>query len=270
MEKQSPARGLPSPQWIPLSRSMALLLTRMRLFGWAIFLVALMFILTWFGYRLCVGFFEEISRPLFGTVPDPQSFFGWITYSAWLAAHWIFTVFLKVLAFYLAFILAYTLSTPGYALLSAAAERLHQGSLADPEPERGLMSLFYDIAEGAKIGLLGIVVTIIAFAANFVPVIGQLIVFLLYTGYSTLMFIDFPASRRNWNLTEKLRWLGRHPVPTLRLGLLPALVSMVPLLNIFVIALLFPLLTIHATVNFNALQQEASPLARSPGRYHSG
>jgi CysZ protein len=269
MEKQSPARGLPSPLWIPLSRSMALLLTRLRLFGWALFLVALTFILTWFGYRLCVDFFEDLSRPLFGTVSDPDSLFGWIKYSAWLAAHWTFTVFLKVLAFYLAFIAAYTLATPGYALLSAAAERLHQGPPADPEPARGLMSLFYDIAEGAKIGLLGVVVTVIAFAANFVPVIGQIIVLLLYTGYSTLMFIDFPASRRNWNLTEKLRWLGRHPYPTLRLGLLPALVSMVPLLNIFVLALLFPLLTIHATVNFNAIQRGASPLAPSPRECHA-
>ncbi|HSL38794.1 MAG TPA: EI24 domain-containing protein [Desulforhopalus sp.] len=269
MEKQSPAKGLSSPLWIPLSRSMALLLTRLRLFGWALFLVALTFILTWFGYRLCVDFFVDLSRPLFGTVSDPDSLFGWIKYSAWLAAHWTFTVFLKVLAFYLAFIAAYTLATPGYALLSAAAERLHQGPPADPEPARGLMSLFYDIAEGAKIGLLGVVVTVIAFAANFVPVIGQIIVLLLYTGYSTLMFIDFPASRRNWNLTEKLRWLGRHPYPTLRLGLLPALVSMVPLLNIFVLALLFPLLTIHATVNFNAIQRGASPLAPSPRECHA-
>jgi CysZ protein len=269
MEKQSPARGLPSPLWIPLSRSLALLLTRLRLFGWALFLVALTFILTWYGYRLCVDFFVDLSRPLFGTVSDPDSLFGWIKYSAWLAAHWTFTVFLKVLAFYLAFIAAYTLATPGYALLSAAAERLHQGPPVDPEPARGLMSLFYDIAEGAKIGLLGVVVTVIAFAANFVPVIGQIIVLLLYTGYSTLMFIDFPASRRNWNLTEKLRWLGRHPYPTLRLGLLPALVSMVPLLNIFVLALLFPLLTIHATVNFNAIQRGTSPLAPSPRECHA-
>ena len=108
--------------------------------------------------------------------------------------------------------------------------------------------------EGIKIAVFGIVVTIVALFINFIPGIGQAAVFLLYTYYSALMFIDYPASRRRWSLGEKIGWLRNQSSPAFRIGVLPALVSMVPLLNIFAMALLFPILTIHATLNFSAIE----------------
>ena len=89
---------------------------------------------------------------------------------------------------------------------------------------------------------------------NFIPGIGQASVFLLYTYYSALMFIDFPASRRRWSLGRKIHWLQNHSSSAFRIGILPAFVSMIPIVNIFAMALLFPLLTIHATLNFSTIQ----------------
>jgi CysZ protein len=68
------------------------------------------------------------------------------------------------------------------------------------------------------------------------------------------MFVDYPASRRGWSLGRKLHWLRTHSSPAFRLGVLPALISMIPLLNIFAIALIFPLLTVHSTLNFSAIE----------------
>jgi CysZ protein len=98
---------------------------------------------------------------------------------------------------------------------------------------------------------------------GFIPVVGQLAVFAIYTYYSALMFIDYPTSRRHWGLGRKLSWLRNYSAPAFRLGILPAAVSLVPLLNIFMIALLFPLLTIHATLNFVVIEG-SGPLPPAP------
>ena len=95
-----------------------------------------------------------------------------------------------------------------------------------------------------------------ALVVSFVPVIGQITVFLLYTYYSALMFVDYPTSRRRWSLGEKIGWLNKHRFVAFRLGVFPALLSLIPLLNIFFLALLFPLLTVHTTLNFNVIEHD--------------
>jgi CysZ protein len=79
------------------------------------------------------------------------------------------------------------------------------------------------------------------------------------------MFIDYPASRRRWSLGRKILWLRTHNTRALRIGVLPALISIIPVVNIFAIALLFPLLTIHATLNFSAIELAEKYPAVSPG-----
>ncbi|MGD9949390.1 MAG: EI24 domain-containing protein, partial [Desulfobulbus sp.] len=90
--------------------------------------------------------------------------------------------------------------------------------------------------------------------ANFIPVAGQAAVFCIYAFYSALMFVDYPASRYRWSLGRKLSWLRHHHNQAFRLGLFPAMISMVPLLNVFLMALLFPLFTVHTTLNFLAIE----------------
>jgi CysZ protein len=69
------------------------------------------------------------------------------------------------------------------------------------------------------------------------------------------MFLDYPTSRRRWSLGRKIGWINQHRMAAFYLGILPAVVSLIPILNIFLMALLFPLLTVHATLNFSARQQ---------------
>jgi CysZ protein len=170
---------------------------------------------------------------------------------------YLFLFIVRITAFYLAFLFSYTLTCPGYVFLSAAVENIRQRSWssrnlavhehsAAPYATRFLV----DLREGCKIGLLGILVTIVALLLNFIPVLGQILAFLLYVFYSALMFIDYPASNRHWPLRRKINWLRRNYIRALRLGILPALISIVPFINIPLMALFFPVFTVHTTLNF--------------------
>ncbi|CAG35447.1 EI24 domain-containing protein [Desulfotalea psychrophila] len=170
------------------------------------------------------------------------------------ALRWLYLIGTRIICFYLSFLIAYTLTSPGYFFLSHAAEKIYAGSHFDPDAAFTLKGSLRDLWEGAKIALLGVVVTLVAFSLNFIPLLGQALVILLYTFYSTLIFIDYPASRRQWSLGRKFSWLRNNPFISLRLGIFPALISLVPVINIFGMAFLFPLMTVHATLNFVAIE----------------
>jgi len=254
MQKQLNVKPPPVAQWIPLSQSLGLIFRRKRLLGWSFLLVLVTFLLTWIGYIITVDFVDELTGNFITTAPATDTIWGWIKHKGWIVGSWMFLFVSRIVAFYFAFLFAYCLSTPGYVFLSTAAEKLHAGKHFDADASLTLSGVFIDIFEGIKIGLFGIVITIVALFVNFIPGIGQAVVFLLYTYYSALMFIDFPASRRRWSLSRKIGWLRSHSSPAFRIGVLPALVSMIPLVNIFAIALLFPVLTVHTTLNFSAIE----------------
>ena len=255
MQKQYHVDSTPVAKWQPLSRSLWMIISRKSLFAWSTLLVLLTILLTWIGYHLTVDFMDGLSAQLLSVAPAPDTILGWVKNKAFLAGDWLYHIVSRILAFYLAFLLAYTLTTPGYAFLSISAEKISAGEDFDPDAKFSLTGVLIDIFEGLKIAFFGILVTIAALFVNFIPVIGQVAVFLLYTYYSALMFIDYPASRRRWSLRKKIQWLSRHSSPSFRIGILPALISLIPLVNIFAIAMLFPVLTVHATVNFSAIER---------------
>ena len=254
MQKQPHVLRPSAPEWIPLAHSLSLIFRRKKLFGWSFVLFLITITLTWIGYLVTVNFIDQLTGNFTTIAPATGSILGWIKYGGWLAGSWLFLIVSRVVSFYLAFLLAYSLSTPGYVFLSSAAEKMYAGKHFDGEANFSLAGFLADIFEGIKIACFGIVVTFVALFVNFIPVIGQAIVLLLYTYYSALLFVDYPASRRRWSLGQKLRWLRTHSSPAFRLGILPALISMIPLVNIFAIALLFPLLTVHTTLNFSAIE----------------
>lgn len=237
-------------RYIPLLQSLGFLLGKPRLLGWSLLLFCITIAFTWIGYQFCVNFVDGLTAGFFATAPDTESIWGWIKYGGWVSLKWLYLFISRIIAFYLAFLLAYTVTTPGYVFLSTSAEKLHAGERFEEDAPLTIGGILRDIFEGLKIACFGIVITIAALLANFVPLLGPVLVFLLYIYFSALMFLDYPASRRRWSLGRKLQWLKVHGGHSFRLGLLPALVSMIPILNVFLIALLFPVLTVHATLNF--------------------
>lgn len=254
MEKQYHVARSSQVKWIPLTQSLLLIFKRKRLFGWSSILILLTIGLTWLGYDLTIDFMDELTGNFINSAPATDTIVGWIKHKGWLLGKWLFLFVSRIVAFYFAFLIAYTLTTPGYVFLSSAAEKLHAGEYFDPDANLTPLGFLIDIFEGLKIAMLGLLVTAVALFLNFIPAIGQAAVLLLYTYYSALMFIDYPTSRRRWSLGRKIGWLRAHSSPAFRLGIMPALISMIPVVNIFAIALLFPLLTVHTTLNFSAIE----------------
>jgi CysZ protein len=236
-----------------------------QLLGWSFLLFAITILLTWLGYTLMVGYVDNLTGSFLNSPPVTDSLWGWLKYSGWTVGRWLLLIISRIIAFYLSFLFAYSLTTPGYVFLSTAAEKLHLGEHFNPEDAFTLRGVMTDLIEGVKIGLYGILVSIAALFVSFIPVLGLVIVFLIYTFYSALMFIDYPASRRRWTLRRKINWLADNRRIAFKLGFLPAVLSMIPLLNIFLMAVLFPVLTIHATLNFAHRQQQADMLSHRRG-----
>lgn len=243
----------PAP-WVPLTTSLVYLLRSPRLLGVSLLLILATAGLTWLAYALSLDLIHHYTGSFFTVPPTVQRFWDWPLLWGWKALKWLFFILVRVVAFYLAFVIAYSLTTPGYVFLSNWAGDRFTDRAGQGEAGLTLAGVLIDLWEGIKIGGLGLVITAMALVANFIPVIGQATVFLLYVFYSALMFVDFPSSRYRWTLEQKLGWVLRHRLACLRLGLFPALVSLVPVLNVFAMALLFPLFTIHATLNFLAIE----------------
>jgi len=246
--------------WVPLSSSAWFILRHGRLLGWSLLLVLVTAILTWGGFLLTTGFIDTFTGSFMQTGPATESWWGWVKYSGWLVAKYLFLFVSRIVAFFLAFLVAYSLSAPLYVFLSTSAEKLFCGDDFEDDEGFTVSGILRDLWEGIKIGGFGIIVTIAALAVSFVPVIGQITVFLLYAYYSTLMFIDYPASRRHWKLGRKLGWIRENGSFSFRLGLIPAVASMIPFLNLILMALIFPLFTVHATLNFYVIEHNKKVL----------
>ncbi len=242
--------------WISLAFSTSFLLRHIKLLGLSLLLVLLTSQLTWLGYQLAVDFIGGLTGHFFQQAPAVTGIRGWFLIQGWLVLKILFLFVSRMAAFYLAFLVAYCATTPGYIFLSTAAEKIYAGSKFQVDEGFTAAGVITDLIEGCKIGAVGILVTVAALFANFIPVVGQVLVFLIYTFYSALMFVDYPASRHRWSLGRKINWVRENRGRAFRLGILPALVSMIPLLNIFFMALLFPLFTVHTTLNFVALQEQ--------------
>jgi len=263
---KNPTKQIPAtPKWIPLSYSFAFLIRSKRLLGWSGILTLVTIVFTWAGFLLTVDFVDGLTGNFFLTQPEAIGVWGWTKYLGWEVMHWGFLVITRIVAFYLAFLMAYSLSAPGYVFLSTAAEKKHAGGEFEPDAPLNIKGILIDLWEGLKIGLFGILVTIAALMANFIPGVGQVVVLLLYTYYSALMFVDYPSSRRRWSLGQKISWLRIHNKQALRLGIFPALISLIPVLNIFFIAMIFPLMTVHCTLNFVAIEKNSNRgISRQP------
>jgi CysZ protein len=255
-------------KYTPLLTSIGFLFSKKRLLGWSLILFLATIFFTWIGYQLSIGFVDDLTGRFFNNAPETTTIIGWLKYAGWIVGKWLYLFMSRVVSFYLAFLVAYTLTTPGYALLSTSAEKLRAGEYFEDDGGLTFQGITRDLIEGFKIALFGVLVTIVALLVNFIPLFGQIFAFLLITYYSALMFLDYPASRRRWSLGRKLAWLKTHKGHSLRMGLLPALVSMVPVVNIFLMAMLFPFLTVHATLNFTnfELQRQVVPTGNSNGR----
>lgn len=244
----------PTAPSISLATSLSFLMGRKSLLGWSTLLILVTIALTWVGFQLTTGLIDNLTGSFFEAAPLRDTWWGWFKYVGWIIGKYLFVLISRLISFFLAFLLAYSLTTPFYGFLSASAEKIYWGKEFQEDDGFSVSGILKDLLEGFKVALFGILITIVALFVGFIPIIGQIAVFLIYTYYSALMFVDYPASRRRWGLGRKLLWLRHNSEQALRLGLVPAAITMIPVLNMFLLAAVFPLFTIHAALNFSAVE----------------
>lgn len=242
------------PSWIALSTSLGFMFKSKRVFIWSLILIVITIGATWGAFSLGTHYLDMLYLEMFTDQPVPVGWWAIIKSKLWAIISWFYIIGTRIVCFYLSFLLAYCITCPGYFFLSHAAEKIYAGKYFDPDAAFTLKGVLIDLLEGIKIAMLGVVVTFFAFWLNFIPVIGQGTLLLIYTFYSTLIFIDYPASRRRWTLGRKMSWIRENNMIALRIGLAPAVVSLIPFVNIFGMALIFPVMTVHATLNFAAIE----------------
>ncbi len=227
---------------ISLRDSITFIISRPQLFAWTVVLLSLTALLTFLGYSLLISWFEDVVGTFFKTAPK-----GAVVRAGWYILLWLYLIATRLIAFYIALLVSYSLTSPGYMFLSGSTEKLVAGGSMEDSEGFDWSVAIDDFIEGVKIAVLGIGVSIVLFFVSFVPVLGIVTAFTVLVFYSALLFIDFPSSRRHWTLSQKMSWIYRYPVESLRLGFLPAVIGMVPVFNVLFIALFFPLFVVHAT-----------------------
>lgn len=217
--------------------------------------VLVMIVITIFSYYQISLWVSSLTAPFFVKEPLTESFFDYLYYFGWALTRLAFKGIAAIIVFYASFIFAYTVASPLYAFISILAEDIYFGRPEDA-PDFSFDVILEDVIQALKVVGVALLITIFVFFVNFVPVIGQIAAITFFIVLNSLMLIDFPASRRGWRLTEKALWIRKNPLTAARVGSLPALISMIPIANNILLAFLFPLFVVHATMNFAAVEKE--------------
>ena len=141
-----------------------------------------------------------------------------------------------------------TITSPFQDFISAAVEREVHGS-AGPEPEgwKGfLRSIWQSVVQAIVLTLL----TLIFLVLGLVPLLGAILFFIWSAFALGYAFVSIPSGRMALRFSERLAFVRRHRGAVLGLGVVIAIISLLPILNviclpIFVIAGTLLYLDVH-------------------------
>ncbi|MBO4710351.1 EI24 domain-containing protein [bacterium] len=227
-----------------------------KLFLSSIGVILFMILITIFLYYQFTSFIMVRTLDFWKVDPAGEGFFSAVYYYLKVFGSFLFRLTVKVLSFYFSFIFAYTVVSPLYSFISKIAEDLYFGRPND-DAEISVPGILEDIKQALKVTLATLTIGIIAFCMGFVPVVGQILAFILCLFMNGLLVFDFVTSRRRWSLVKKSKWLVTHPALTLGTVIIPTLISLLPVINIIFIAFLFPVFVVHATMNFSCAERSA-------------
>lgn len=132
-----------------------------------------------------------------------------------------------------------TMTSPFQDFISVAVEREIHG-VAGPEPE-GWKGFLRSIWQSAVQAVVLTLLTLIFLVIGFVPILGA-IVFFLWSAFALgYAFVSIPSGRMAQRFAERFAFVRRHRGAVLGLGVVIAIISLLPILNviclpIFVIA----------------------------------
>jgi len=237
---------------VPFMDSLLFFRKHRPLIIWTIFILLAIFLITLLFFSFFTRHIEMNFRFI---ITEPTADAGALWSLLWWFMNGLFSIFLKVVAFYLSFLIAYTVTAPLYQFVSVLAEDIFRGKKVKEDAMPEFEELLGDLKQAALLSVMLFGVTIVALIANFIPFFGPIICFAVLCFSSALLIIDFPTSRLGWELRQKVEWLVAHPLDTLRFGLFPALIAFIPIISPFIMGIVSPLLIVHGTLNFVLMEE---------------
>lgn len=205
-----------------LPRACGVLLRAPRILLWLIppLVITLLFdvLALYFGYGwLCAGMASLL--PESWDAPWLQALIG--VFSA------IAVIFLLGWSFAWVYL---TMTSPFQDFISAAVEREIHG-VAGPEPE-GWKGFLRSIWQSVVQAIVLTVLTLLFLVVGLVPVLGAIVLFLWSAFALGYAFVSIPSGRMAQRFSERLAFARRHRGAVLGLGVVIAMVSLVPILNV--------------------------------------
>ena len=207
-----------------------------------------------FLYHMIFSFVSGLTAPFYTAPPLIEEFYHYFYYAGWAIFKFFFSASVTIFIFYATYIISYLISSPIYSFISYASENTFLGK---PEEESDFDASYIgeDLLQAAKTSLLAVAVTVYLFFVNFVPVIGQIFVFVLYPVLNTILVIDFYAYRKEWTLASRILWIKENPLLSLIVGGSITFISMIPLLNNILAALVIPFALVYSSINMAVIQK---------------
>ncbi|MCK5808342.1 hypothetical protein KAH37_05090, partial [bacterium] len=112
--------------WIPLRENIRFLLKHPQLLALTVILLAATVLVTFLGYSVIIAFFEDFTRAFFKTAPAGTTMWDTIYRFGWHILLWLYMISSRLIAFYIALLIGYSITSPGYMFLSNSVERIDE------------------------------------------------------------------------------------------------------------------------------------------------
>jgi len=207
-----------------------------------------------FLYHMIFSYVNRLTAPFYSVPPLIEEFYHYFYYAGWLIFKFFFKAAVTIFIFYTTFMISYLISSPLYSFISYASENTFLGK---PEEESVFDTSYIgeDMLQALKITAVSLSATIYLFFVNFIPVIGQLLVFAAYPILNTILTIDFYSNRKEWSLLSRFIWIKENPRIPLIVGGSITLATMIPLLNNILAAILIPFAIIYISINMAVIEK---------------
>ncbi|HDT11399.1 MAG TPA: EI24 domain-containing protein, partial [bacterium] len=205
----------------------------------------IMIFISIFLYHMIFSFINGLAAPFYSIPPMIEEFHHYFYFAGWAVFKFFFKASVTIFIFYITFMIAYLISSPLYSFISFVSENIFKGNTAEEDNEFILDYVAEDILQGLKMTAVALSVTVYLFFINFIPVIGQIMVFVSYILLNTILIIDFTATRKEWNFVSRILWMKDNPLITLLIGGSLTFVAIIPLANNILAAFLIPFLVVY-------------------------
>jgi CysZ protein len=188
------------------------------------------------------SYYDDLGAAVWSLFPE-----SWSEATGWVGAllrvlRWVVEltagILITLLGLVLVLVLSSVVAAPFNDALSEAVERILTGESA---PRFSFSRMVADIVRTIRLELLKVLVYLAVvgpmfLASFFVPGLGQVISllgFALTAIYLGIDYVDWPAARRNWSVTDRVAFTRRHLPAVAGFGTGVWLLLFIPLVNLF-------------------------------------